>query len=41
VLQACEDRKLHEISTIIRCSLGATKTRLHRARARFRKVYQG
>jgi RNA polymerase sigma-70 factor (ECF subfamily) len=41
VLQAYEDRKLHDIAALLQCSLSATKSRLLRARARFRQVYRG
>ncbi len=41
LLQAYEDRKLHDIAALLQCSLNATKSRLHRARARFRQLYNG
>ena len=40
VLQAYEDRKLSEIAEGLQCSLAAVKSRLRRARAHFREVYQ-
>ena len=41
VLHSCEGRGTQEIATALGCSNSAVKTRLFRARERFRQVYQG
>jgi RNA polymerase sigma-70 factor (ECF subfamily) len=39
ILRVYEDRKLSEIATLASCSVSAAKSRLVRARDRFRRVY--
>lgn len=41
VLHSCEGRSTQEIAAALGCSNSAVKTRLFRARERFRQVYQG
>jgi RNA polymerase sigma-70 factor (ECF subfamily) len=41
LLHSCEGHSTQEIATRLGCSNSAVKTRLFRARARFREVYQG
>lgn len=41
VLHSCEGRSTQEIADALGCSNSAVKTRLFRARERFRQVYQG
>jgi RNA polymerase sigma-70 factor (ECF subfamily) len=41
VLHTCEGRSTQEIADAMGCSNGAIKTRLFRARERFRQAYQG
>ena len=41
VLHSCEGRGTQEIAATLGCSNSAVKTRLFRARERFRQVYQG
>lgn len=41
VLHTCEGRSTQEIADALGCSNSAVKTRLFRARERFRQVYQG
>ncbi len=41
VMHTCEGRSTQEIADAMGCSNSAIKTRLFRARARFRQVYQG
>jgi RNA polymerase sigma-70 factor (ECF subfamily) len=39
IMRDHEDRKLQEIATLTQCTVSAAKSRLHRARTHFRKVY--
>ena len=41
VLHSCEGRSTQEIADTMGCTNGAVKTRLFRARERFRQVYRG
>lgn len=41
VLHACEGHSTQEIADMLGCTNGAVKTRLFRARERFRRIYQG